>query len=557
MSVLEQLKYEQLKDLDQGGRLWELYRQAATEPGGGLYFFAKAVWSLRGEGRNLITRRCHLPICLVCEDDSITRLLVEWPRGHIKSTIATVCRPVQKLCRKVVAGQDPDDRFAIYSSSKLNACRQWRDIRNGVEGNEFFRFLFPELLPDTEHGALWNTEEGSVPRQNNPKEPTFDTLGGGKSTSRHYDDVTLDDLIDEQNFDSPTAVQMAIEYYRLSRSLLESPESGRIVVVGNRWGMHDLNYVIHTEEPFTSIITADSTSGPTLEGKFKCRNLPQPVMELLQSMPQGEPLFPERFNQDTLGRLLSDLKPRIFSSQYKNNPCDPDAVDFKFDWLQYCDLVTDEQGAACIRLDNDSELMPLADCNLYITWDPALGGKAAESENAIIVSAMDWKGRIFVVDESAKRCSPMESIEDVLGFARLYAKWLKNTGMEEVLFQKVLGKLLVERALAEKVTIGYRLLKTPTGMRKDQRIRAWVGTKFEEGRVWVRRKCTKFVDQYTTFGVEGAKRDLIDAFAYGTQLWSKPPSPEDKEREEEFGEVMESERGLTGYGSALRRTGVQ
>lgn len=799
MSVLQQLKKSQLRDLDQGGRLWHLYREAATVKAGGLYFFSKAIWPLMPEHRNLISRRCHLPLCMACEDDSLIRLLIEWPRKHGKSTIATVCRPVQRLARMAVEGEDPCTRFAIYCSSKENAKRHWRDIRNGIDGNELFRFLFPELVPPVgDREWIWNTEEGVVPRTYNPKEPTFDTLGGGKSTSRHYDDITVDDMIDEQNFDSPTAVEMAIEYYRLTRNLLED-EKKRLVIVGNRWSMNDLNYMIHREEPGTAILTA-SCWGPRMEGKYKCRNLPEPLMELLREMPQGEPLWPERFSKEELGSLLLELKPRIYctpadtpvlmsdlstkridqiqqedevlgfeekpsaayahrgfrrakvtavhsmkapvvkitmasgvtvrstadhpwffyrgframfgaprvgdrlvhvfnpempsltqeqrelgawlggifdgeghagkyniyiaqspeknpevvakiedalsvlniktstsdtthtgcrtwyllggrkayrhfllsvtaaksnrileamiydkriesskrdpivsiepdgeelvysletttktytaygylthnSAQYLNDPNDPDAVDFRQEWLQYCDLDYDREQGIVVRVEkpDGDELVPLSCCNVYITWDPALDGKTAESENAIVVSAMDHRGRVFILDEYARKCDPLVALDDLLKIAHRWRKWLRASGLEEVLFQKVLGRLLVQRAQEQNIYLGLRTLKTPTGQSKDQRIRAWIGALFEARKVWVRRKCTHFVEQYGYFGVIGAKRDLIDAFAYATQLWSRAASPEEVLQDEEMEEQMKTELGLTGYGSALRR----
>lgn len=531
-----------------------MYREAATVKAGGLYFFSKAIWPLMPEHRNLISRRCHLPLCMACEDDSLIRLLIEWPRKHGKSTIATVCRPVQRLARMAVEGEDPCTRFAIYCSSKENAKRHWRDIRNGIDGNELFRFLFPELVPPVgDREWIWNTEEGVVPRTYNPKEPTFDTLGGGKSTSRHYDDITVDDMIDEQNFDSPTAVEMAIEYYRLTRNLLED-EKKRLVIVGNRWSMNDLNYMIHREEPGTAILTA-SCWGPRMEGKYKCRNLPEPLMELLREMPQGEPLWPERFSKEELGSLLLELKPRIYSAQYLNDPNDPDAVDFRQEWLQYCDLDYDREQGIVVRVEkpDGDELVPLSCCNVYITWDPALDGKTAESENAIVVSAMDHRGRVFILDEYARKCDPLVALDDLLKIAHRWRKWLRASGLEEVLFQKVLGRLLVQRAQEQNIYLGLRTLKTPTGQSKDQRIRAWIGALFEARKVWVRRKCTHFVEQYGYFGVIGAKRDLIDAFAYATQLWSRAASPEEVLQDEEMEEQMKTELGLTGYGSALRR----
>jgi len=558
MSVLAQLSYDELKQLDQGGLTWELYRKAATEPVGGLYFFTKGIWCMRPVERNLLTHRTHMPVCLVCEDDSVLRLLVEDPRKHLKSSIATVARPAQKLARRVVSGLDPCDRFAIYCSTTRNAERHWRDIRIGFESNEFFRFLFPELIPPIgDEKWTWNQSEGVVPRSYNPKEPTFDTLGAGKATSRHYDDITLDDMIDEENFDSPTAVEKAIEYFRQANNLLEEGSS-RLIVVGNRWGMKDLNSVIHTEEPGFAVLSR-SCWGPNLEGKLSCRNLPESVMELLRAFPYGDPLWPERFNKEELGKLLMSLKPRIFSAQYLNDPADPDAIEFQLDWIKSCELVSTEDGPS-IRFEGDTRPVQLADCNLYITWDPAEGGKYAESENAIVVTVMDSLGRVAVIDEFCRKCDPLVAQDDFIDFAKKYAPWLSASGVEAVLFQDMFNRLLPKRVTerhekkldSEPVRLALKPLKTPKGMRKEQRIRNWTASFFEAGRVYVRKKCVRFLEQYSQFGVPQAKRDLIDAFAYGTQLWSKPLTDKDREEAEEREQQYLHSRGITGYGSALR-----
>ena len=433
MSVLEQIQGVNWKDIDQGGSMWHLYRQACAES---LYFFAKAVWIQIPEERNVMARRCHLPLCLALEDDSIKRLLVEFPRRHMKTTLASQARPVHRLVRDAVKGEDTNRRFAIYSFSKLNAQRIWREIKWNFETNDFFQFLFPELIPDFRRAEVWNMSEGIVPRTYQPKEPTFDTLGGGSATGRHYDDITEDDMITEQNYREEGTVERALDLHRQCENLLEDVQNGRIVVVGNRWTFHDLNHFIHTEEPQTSIISV-SVHGTNLKGKYRSKNLPESVLELLAKMP--DPIWPERFTKADLAYLLEKQKPRIFSAQYLNNPTDPDAVDFRLDWLKYVNLSVVEGRGPCLVYDDDPEPMPLSGCNLYITWDPALGGRTASSKNAICVSAIDYKGRASLIREYNVKEDPHESMKMFVRFAKRYSPWLKASGLEEVLFQKVLG----------------------------------------------------------------------------------------------------------------------
>jgi len=543
--VLEALPDPSL--LDQGNEVWHKYRAACASS---LYFFTKAVWLTMPPELNLLTKRCHLPICLVLEDDSIKRILVEWPRRHLKTTLVGAGM-VHKLVRRVVANQDPADRFGIYSSTITNSSRMWREIKNSFESNQLFQFLFPELIPDSFEGrdTVWTTMEGVVPRQWDRKDPTFDCLGAGKAVSRHYDWIIEDDLINEENYDSPDAVAKALDIHRNAEHLLEDATNSRVITVGNRWGMGDLNHFIHTEEPSTSIISV-SVYGAHFEGKYKCRNLPKPVTELLEALPKGEPIWPERFDRDALGRLLEKLKPRIFTAQYLNNPSDPDMVDFRLEWLKYC-TVEHIDGMPNVVYEDDPVPVPLSHCNLYVTWDPALDGKASESANGITVTAMDYKGRISLISDYAKKRDPLLSMDDFIDYCKRCGPYLQASGVEEVLFQRVLTKLLPPRAQAKGVNIRLRKLKTPTGMSKDQRIRAWIGSLFADGRVYVRHSCSHFIDQYAHFGVPDAPRDVIDAFSYATKLWQRPMSPAEQEAAEQSAVIIHQDLGVTGYGTAL------
>lgn len=560
MSSLQQLAYDDLRSIDQGGAEWHAYRKAVCDS---LYFAAKAVFSQIPRERNLITMATHYPLCLALQavnDGEISRVLISDPRRFLKSTLATTDRPVHKLCQRVVRQQDPSDRFGLRSFSALNSYRFWRDIKDIFERNQLFQHLFPELIPDFKTVLGWNQSEGTIPRDYNPKEPTFDCLGGGPAASRHYDDISEDDYINEENYDSPAAIEKAIEYHKQSENLLEDPRTGVIVTIGNFWGLGDLNSYICAHEPGTAVFNRGALHGPYLEGRWACRGLPESVTELLKQLPQGEPLWPERFDREALGQLLSSLKPRIFMAQMENNPTDPESTDFRLEWLKECEVKSVDGEPCLIYYGKDGqpedEPTALANCNVYLTWDPALDGRHSTSRNAVLVTSIDWRGRVAVIREHAKKEDPRDSLNVFLAFARAYAGYLRASGVEEVLFAKVLGDILRERAAAARVFLNLRKLKVPRGMEKDQRIRAWAGDYFERGMVYCRRGLVEFPQEYANFGVQGATRDLMDAFAHATRLFRKPPSPDAVRRQERRAAQVAIDRGATGYGSALRLPGA-
>lgn len=539
-------------DTTQGSPGWKaIRRRCADDP----YFFAKAIWTAHivGRSKNLINKLCHRPVCEALSDPTILLLLLEWPRRFLKTTLLA-SSAVHLLVRRVVNGEEPNDRIAFYSSTITYSQRIWREIRWGFEGNELFQHFFPELIPDFSNTKVWNESEGIVPRSRDPKDPTFDCLGGGKATGRHYDIIFCDDLINEENFDSPTGVAKAIEYYKLAFNLLEDATHNRLIVCGNRWSRRDLNHFIHTEQPEAAILSA-SVWGPKLSGPYRCRNLPKHIQEMVEQIPLDSPLWPERFDRLALERWMKRVGPKVWAAHALNDPSDPEAMEFRLDWLKKCRVLQDDRGAWNIWWGDGTEPTPLSTCNLFMVWDPALEGRNSESYNAILVAAVAPDRRIAIIREYARRkIDPLEVIDVFLDYCKLYEGYLTSCGLEEVLFQKVLGSLLLQRAADRNIFVPYRKLKVPRNLNKDQRIRAWCGTLFESGQVYIRDTLLHFPEHYQLFGVEGAPRDLMDCFAYLTQLFSTPPQPKKPGEEEEERGRRETERGITGYGTCLRRS---
>lgn len=549
MALLEQLDLDTLERIDQGGDLWHEYRQACKDS---LYFLAKSVLSTLPAHRNLISVRAHLPMALALQavnEGAIQRLLLELPRNFLKSTFATQARPIHKLILRVMNGEDPDDRFLFRSCMRENAERFWGVVKSSFETNEFFQFLFPELIPNFENVELWNKSSGQIPCEHRSKEPTFDCVGGGGiATSRHHDDITEEDLINQENYDSPTAVAKAIDTHRQSEHLLD-PSGGAIVTVGNRWDFFDLNHTIHTEEPDTVILSASASRAYKLEGKYRCRNLPENVMELCERF-SGDLLWPEAYSQEDLGRLLLKNKARVFMSQMENDPADPESMDFKLDWVKSCKVVNTDLGPA-VKYEDDPEPMAFMFMNLYLTWDPGTDGKSGRSRNAVTLVGADHKKRVTVLREYVKKEDPRKTVDVFLAFFKRYQGYIKSTGIEEEVFAKVLGDILRDKSKEKGLFVNVKRLKVPKNMAKDQRIRMWFGTYCENGQVYICDRCPEVLDEYAHFGSTSYTRDAIDAVAHATQLIKWPMSPKQMARMEEDQERVHQDRGITGYGSAL------
>ncbi|RME06725.1 MAG: hypothetical protein D6812_01200, partial [Deltaproteobacteria bacterium] len=305
--------------IEQGSDLWDHIRLASVTSGGGMYFWHKFIWSDIPPDRDKMTWRTHGPITLALEDRSIKRLWVEYPRRTLKTTLVSHAYPPWELCRLVVnPPHDPWWRFFFMSDTITNAQRLYEGVRLGHDRPKF-KFFFPELVPPRngfkrpgdKKPFKWNESEGEVIRDYRTAEPTY-TPVAAKKVGPHYEVGILDDLINSENYDSPTAVAKAIDFAKFAVNLLEDYHENRIIGVGNSWGMDDLNAHIHATADATGwcILSVNAETGPNLDGDNRCRNLPPEIRSLLERMPS--PAWPERFDEEALAALRKELGPRIY-----------------------------------------------------------------------------------------------------------------------------------------------------------------------------------------------------------------------------------------------------
>jgi hypothetical protein len=545
--------------LDGSQELWDQVRARIIRPGGLFYFCQGLI------GFPDLTYRCHMPICLFLEDETVPWKLLEYPRKHLKTSIATVGHTLWIFARRVVKGEDPIDRVGIASSTKTNAMRFLRLISFTVEQNVLFQNFLPELLPEFGNEDVWNREEIIFPRKRTFTDPSVDTIGaGGKPASRHFTIFKEDDMVNEENWDSPTAIKKAIELHQLYEGLLEGAEDPRLTCE-NSWTDYDLNRHIVDNEPDTAILSVGATGKVNPK---RSRNLPKIVERMCLRWEQDdESIWPERFDKAALDRIRRKVGARIYNAQFENQPFDPDVVDFKEEWLRYFEF--DHNGDIRIVPQRGIEMEIVKINSLYkvAAFDPALSEKTTAARSALVIHGVDPKGRVFQLDTIATRRNPLP----VLGLVfEAILKWgVMRCAVEKVLFQQVLVDLLQERCTAfnEDMAgkgrdtriysgifepIGPEVYKRAKGhpgrgQAKPARIRALIGTAFEEGKVYIRREQTEFIDEYLHHPI-GKTMDLLDAFAYAASLWA-PGEDEDEVEERERAEAayLAQRDPVTGY----------
>jgi len=436
------------------------------------------------------------------------------PRDHLKTSVWTIANSVRRIAA------NPCIRILIGNETATNASHWLMRIENIWQRNGLFQWLFPELIPDFGTHKRWNQTEMVVPRENDYPEATIEIIGvGGAVVSRHYNLIKLDDLVGKEASESAEVMRKTIDWYVYCESLLEDPNRDEIHNVGTPWGFADLHAWIKKNEP---------------DIDFFFRSCYDDA---------GNPIWPERFDRAALERIRKKYGSFKFSCQYVCIPKDPesgsmDSGDLRFyEWRNGC--IVPQSGALALVID------PIRDLSRSIRVDPAISEKPGAARSAIVVDGVYRDERIFLLETWAKRCQPFEMIDKIFELA---AKWnCTDIAIEAVVYQKILKPVIEAEAERRGIWLNVIDVKPDTKEKKENRIRGRVQPLLERHLIWVNEnEHQNFCEELEDFPT-GSTLDILDAFAYGPDVWGTPM--EDTE-DQDLDEWIHNEAGrstVTGY----------
>jgi len=456
-----------------------------------LYFFIKGILA-----QDWLVPRIHLDFCLSLQDPSKKKIMAVFPRGWLKSTIASIGFPIW------LAVRNPDVRVLLTQNTYKNACRKLSSIRSHFESNDLLRALWPEVLPTKD--CVWSSEALCLSRSAVHPESTFEVAGTRTQvTSRHFDIIIEDDTVapdlDELGPDALTPskddIEKAVGWHRLVPPLLVNPKVSRSIVVGTRWYESDLISWIRDNEPSFHISSRacleDENGKPDQDGSV---------------------VYPERFDQEVLEGLKDSMGPYLFSCLYMNQPVRPDDMIFQPEWFKYL--------AEEIRHTNMA---------IYTTIDPAGDPEDSAGDpdwNVVMTTGKDLlTGNIYVLDYFRKKCSPGELINAIMSHVRRFSPI--KIGLESVAYQKSLCYWLRERMRAENT---YFMIEPITHGRnsKGQRI---IGLQpiLHAGALFVKPWMKDLVNEFLAFPL-GKHDDLIDTLSMQIPFWARTRTAQPDER---------------------------
>jgi predicted phage terminase large subunit-like protein len=366
------------------------------------YFFSLGILDY-----DYMVKEVHLPICNFLADDSIKDKMLLLPRGFLKTTLTSVALPIW------LAMKDPNIRWLDVTNNMTNAANHLRKIKSQFERNEKLQMLFPERMPSFKKDR-WTEFSATIPRDRvGLGEGTFDAAGIGTNLpSRHYDRINEDDIVtatkddvsDREIAPSIEEINKAIGWHRLVPSLYDSPDVGYLYHTATRWCSYDPVDHIRKTEPYFKVYE---------QNVYKKIN-----GELVD---KGEPIYPSRFSQAALDKLMIRQGPYIFSTQYLLKPVPLELMIFKPDYIHYYDTLPNIRGV------------------FYAYIDPASSASKTACHTAIIVIFCAENGKIYVVEVIRKvGMSLSESITHLFRIAKEYQTRL--IGIEIVGYQEQLER---------------------------------------------------------------------------------------------------------------------
>ena len=257
--------------------------------------FCKYVWPemLVGEHHLKIAEALDRVIAGKCK-----RLMIAMPPRHGKSQMGSYLFP------SYLMGKLPQSKLIVGSHTAELAQRFGRMIRNLVE-DERYQELFPatKLSVDSKAAGRWNTSAGGE---------AFFIGKGGAMTGRGGDIVILDDILDEQDAVSDTAMENTWEWYTSGPRQRLQP-NGAIVIINTRWKMDDL-------------------SGRLLRQQGQLKSDQWEILEFPAILPSGRPLWPEYWELEELEKVKMSIGLKKWNAQWQQQPTNDDGAILKREW---------------------------------------------------------------------------------------------------------------------------------------------------------------------------------------------------------------------------------
>lgn len=372
---------------------------------------------------------CHMSMLMFQE--SHDHILILSPRGIGKSTCLTVVRSIYELVK------NPNLRILIVSNTAIQAEVFLREIKSHFEQNQKFIEIFGNLM-----GSKWDSKEINVAtRRSFAKESNISCIGvGGAVIGRHYDLILGDDLVDEEN--SRTDLQrerFKVWFYKVLDPTLEP--NARIFLHGTRYYPSDhYGHLIKSDDDYNHRVYPALSEVPEGTGHGPEKNYVS--------------LWPEKQSVEWLLKKKKSGGTIIFNAQYQNNTKAMEGQIFKYEWINYYDILPNN-------------------IVVFQGVDLAISKQSSADYFCIATIGKDEYGRIFIIDIYKDRLSFLQQTKKIIEKSNQFNP--RRVFIESNVYQK---------SQAELVSALSDVPVKPVITEIDKVSRAWkLAAKFENGQV--------------------------------------------------------------------------
>lgn len=522
----------------------------------GLWFVSRYVI-----GNTRLSERIHRPMLMwvqreIQKPDAL--LALRDPRASGKTDGCTIALPPWAWATMPVEGtvlQGVNTCIAFVAPKKDLASYIFvTNVERRLQNTEYFN-LYEHVRPDP---RFWSLKNGLLLKRTLIHGlPSLMPLGmESVSTSLHPPILVVDDPVHEQNYRSPTELRRINDWVAHSHSLT-APIHGVRIFIGNHWAIGDVQDNFHPERveckpEFKKVKVWERG----ISGCAECVNNRAPLDQI-----EDGTLIPHSHTSEVFpialdaaegvpepASYIDDVaasKPTyIFLTQHENRLVDARTLHFRKEHLRFYDwhYLPDGQMALQVWASPEDikqraegtkqidisqrgsvgfEILPLDALDCYILVDPAPSEEAADnrSEFAAAVVGVERNGpRRFLLDEYARNAPEHEHINLLLDWYVRYRGWFRRYGVESVGYQSTIKDSLLTTASGRQIhTLRESEIEMLSRLRSEgqqiDRIKYALTPQLELHHFFVRRDQRIFRGQHDTFGVRGAKHDLLDAIS--------------------------------------------